>query len=610
MPKENPLLQKTLNDQRFALADLILVLIAGVAGLIKPELGFWLLPAALFPWVFRRLAGQALFQRTPFDWLMLIFLLTAVIACFAAYNKPAAAEKFFFILISILLYYALSGQPKENFAGVAAVFFSLGVGISLYHFLTSDFVNNPTDIAVINRITLWLTAARPALTWRPIPSGYVPGLVIITTSLATYWFVKSDKPSRRFLWWTVLVCFVVVGLAILSVKSASVWFAFFATAGVWVLGRLFVLSGLAKNRSGLFPWLVLFYLILVVASIYLFDPIASGHPSDFGSNSRPEVFFRAIYFLRDFPISGAGLASFSGIYSQYMLGIPYFYFSNSYNMFLDIAIEQGLLGGLAILLMYLGAIFQISRKIHDGATKFQYWLVMLVLIFSLVHSVMQDYLYNNTGTVLLFFPVAMAMMLAGNSASRYLAIFSFGNSGIPHPRKLFTEVIVIAFVLMAALLNLKKLESVWYSNWGAVQMAQVELLNFPEAGWPGIGIMPKLQDAESSLRISLRLNPENLTANYRLGLIYTLDRDFESASKYLETAYIEAPHHRGIKKALGYSYLWMGDLNRAQQFLAEVPETRSELDAYYWWWSNQGRTDLSLQTVLLLRDFASVESQP
>jgi thioredoxin-like negative regulator of GroEL len=89
-----------------------------------------------------------------------------------------------------------------------------------------------------------------------------------------------------------------------------------------------------------------------------------------------------------------------------------------------------------------------------------------------------------------------------------------------------------------------------------------------------------------------------------------LYRDFASASRYLEAAYAEAPRHRGIKKSLGYSYLWMGDVEQARRLLIEIPELDGELDAYSWWWINQDRADLSESASILLRTLDSSLGQP
>ena len=79
-----------------------------------------------------------------------------------------------------------------------------------------------------------------------------------------------------------------------------------------------------------------------------------------------------------------------------------------------------------------------------------------------------------------------------------------------------------------------------------------------------------------------------------------LRRDFKSAVMYLEIAHNRAPLHRGIIKSLGYSYVWMGEMEKAQPLLSQIPEASEELDAYVWWWGTQGRNDLTENANLAL----------
>jgi hypothetical protein len=62
---------------------------------------------------------------------------------------------------------------------------------------------------------------------------------------------------------------------------------------------------------------------------------------------------------------------------------------------------------------------------------------------------------------------------------------------------------------------------------------------------------------------------------------------------YLEKARNEAPGYRGIIKTLGYCYVWLGNLEKAQLLLTQIPEAEHELNVYIWWWGTQGRPDLS-----------------
>jgi lipopolysaccharide biosynthesis regulator YciM len=152
---------------------------------------------------------------------------------------------------------------------------------------------------------------------------------------------------------------------------------------------------------------------------------------------------------------------------------------------------------------------------------------------------------------------------------------------------------LFAGLFLIAGMNFNSLRAVWYANLGAVQLAQVELERFPESGWLGRKIVNRLEKADASLRTALELDPLNRTANHRLGLISMLRQDFSSAVVYLNTAWEQAPQHRGIIKSLGFSYIWIGEPEIAVSFLKDVPETKKELDAYYFWWKEQGRDDLA-----------------
>ena len=108
-----------------------------------------------------------------------------------------------------------------------------------------------------------------------------------------------------------------------------------------------------------FPILVLSYLVVLITFAYLeqASSVPGSTQSNYGRNSRAELLGRSAYFLVDYPITGAGLASFPGLYSQYILVIPHFYFTNSYNLFLDVAIEQGVTAGSIFIILYLGSVF-------------------------------------------------------------------------------------------------------------------------------------------------------------------------------------------------------------------------------------------------------------
>jgi hypothetical protein len=78
-----------------------------------------------------------------------------------------------------------------------------------------------------------------------------------------------------------------------------------------------------------------------------------------------------------------------------------------------------------------------------------------------------------------------------------------------------------------------------------------------------------------------------------------LRQDYRSASENFEIAHKQASGHRGITKNLGYSYAWLGELDKAKDIIGQIPETQYELGVYKWWWDVHGQPDLANKAYLL-----------
>ncbi len=77
-----------------AYLDLACVTIAAVLWFGWPDLGAWLLGIALAPWLIRLVVTGHLSARTPFDLPLVIFLITAGISVWSAYDNETALAKF------------------------------------------------------------------------------------------------------------------------------------------------------------------------------------------------------------------------------------------------------------------------------------------------------------------------------------------------------------------------------------------------------------------------------------------------------------------------------------------------------------------------------------
>ena len=605
-------------NQRFALIDLLLVLFSGVVWTINPKLSPWSVLIALLPWAFRTIAGKSTFQRTLFDWPIAVFLLTVWIGYWASYDKAAAWNKAWLIVLAVLLYYALSAQPRQNLIWVSISFFLVAISVSVFFFLTHDFSQTP------GRLALWWLETRPQYGWRAIYHSYISGVLVITMLVASYgiWQIRTFLLSRHSVLLSLLFLSglgIVIG-AFLLTSSRGIWLALAAALGIWILWKVITSSRFSAIRmlKSIFPFIILIYLAMMIFFVYIGPggPDYSSEQNVYGSNTRSELFLRGVFVLEDVPILGGGLNSFPGLYSQYMLGIPIFYFSNSYNLFLDVAIEQGMVGGLILILLYFGSVWCLSKTIvttQSAEIRSFSWLSLFTLVVVIIHGMLYDYLYNGMGVILLLFPVGVSMIGILNASGENGRPVRFPASGLEqnNAKVISVSVFAVSTVLITLLVtNFNRVRAIWYANLGVIEMAQVELAGFPTDKWAESAILPDLETAEVSFRSAFNFDPANRTANHRLGLIAMLRRDFDSAVEYLEFAHHQTPEHRGIIKALGYCYVWLGDIDRAQMFLSEIPEAAHELGVYDWWWSDRGRDDLSANAALMGSRLESATSQP
>jgi tetratricopeptide (TPR) repeat protein len=138
----------------------------------------------------------------------------------------------------------------------------------------------------------------------------------------------------------------------------------------------------------------------------------------------------------------------------------------------------------------------------------------------------------------------------------------------------------------------RPLLSGWYANLGTVYQTRADLT-------------PNLDDAareDSSNRAAtyferaLTLNPENSVANRRLGILL-LDRgSFEQAIIHLEQALQRESQNQATLKALGFAYLWTGELDTAEALLTRLDppgDLVNQLQGWRWWWQTQQRPELS-----------------
>jgi hypothetical protein len=481
-----------------------------------------------------------------------------------------------------------------------------------YFLLTHDWQAWPADIDLLTQLGRRWMNLRPPVSAPALHPNIVGGIIaVLFPPLVAITLYLHRKRSAKLLWLAVAVS-VFVLFAFLFTSSRAAWISLSAALGIWLLWGLSHYIALAVRLNRKIVFIVTLAGIVGVSLWQLLSfpggpsAVTASLPGPDNTTTRLELWRQAWRLAGDFPFTGGGLAAFAGLYSNYIRVIPFFLFGYSHNFFLDVLLEQGVLGLLSLVGVILGSAWLLLTRfgsesdpsrannpgMRDERTDIHLfrWAVFASLMTMVLHGLVDDALYGNLGTPLLFSFPGMAVALSGDPDG---VQHGLGISVVPSRGAII--IAVLFAVAGLAYLSRRVLLASWYTNLGAVEMARVELAGWPSNAWDDGRHVAALAPASDMFQRALSSNPENRTAQHRLGLVAMLRREYDDAVVHLEAAYDQDEGHRGIVKSLGYSYVWAGDLEKAVGQLAEIPEARDEMDVYSWWWGTQGRDDLAEQ---------------
>jgi O-antigen ligase len=590
---------------RYALVEFFWVLTCCIALSVFPELGWFLLAVTFLPIAIRLIWNYSSFKSSALNYLLPLFLITSFMGLLVAYNQDQAVHKFVLIVLSILLFYSLTYQTQENLWIIAIGLGVFGALTTIIFVLTNNWSTFPADFQFVEDFGNWWTKLGTGVELESynnaelFHANIVAGInaILLPLSAATTIHFWRSRNNILFAINLSILLFLIIGLIITSSRAA--WVA-------TIFGLLFF-AGLTKSTIRDFLTIRKFVIVLISISIIAMGVFTPLLIPDYINNStlqisevtsfdsRVQLASQTYFLIADFPFTGGGLGSFPGLYSQYILSIPFFMFGYSHNLYLDLMLEQGIFGFVLWVLIIIACfstlrtIFQ--QKYHNGASTLFASAIFSGLIILLIHGIIDDPIYSSTwGLPMLFVFPGLTIALTENDS--VILLNSASN-------KLFPIIVILVLVTTAFIVFRNQIIAKWYANIGAINLAKIELADWPTNEWNEPVSFSVYDQAENFFTRSLSLQETNLTANYRQGLVWMARHDFQEALPYLETALKKRPEHRGIRKNLGYSYTWLGKYEQAELVLEQIPEAQTEMKVYQWLWQNQGRYDLADKAVYM-----------
>ncbi|MCS6843825.1 MAG: O-antigen ligase family protein [Caldilineales bacterium] len=519
--------------------------------------------------------------------LGVLYLLTALLAAWATYDRGLAQQRFSLLAVGVLAALAIAwlgqwrGEAALALAGLACA--GLAAGVAAYFLLTYDWQALQGDakpgFELFLRLGLWIQAHRPAV---PVPEDIqrnVAGSALgLTTPLAAG-SVAWCLARRRFhlLAWPALAAVLFSAFTLAMTMSRG------ALLGVGV--GLAVAAYLAwRRRAALAPQARRLADLAVAAvglagAVGLFVLLTRSPLSDQSAASRPQLWAWATDLIADYPFTGSGLGVTMMVHATYLLIIHVGFISHMHNLFLQIGIEQGIPGMAAFIAWVAVAWANVLVAYGRRASLSLVAAAVVALSALVVHGMFDAVPFYSRLASLAFLPLGFAVGLTAPAAAQRAAS-SAGRPRVSPAVTVAVALLAVALVLTATLFS-QRGQAALQTNLAAVAQTRAELGVYSWPEWPiqdALRRSPQVDLAPAVARYAaaLALDPRQPSANRRLGQIELSRGQYADARRHLEMAYQQAPARQANRYLLGESYAIEGQVEEA---VALWRTTSSQL----WW---------------------------
>ena len=545
----------------------------------------------------------------------IVYLLTAAIGVAVAYDRPVAMMRFALIAIAFLTLLVVSGLSKGDtsqwVSGILAVCSALtGALLSVYFLLSFGWQDTDSQYAFLDIAGQQISELRPALSMTDTVNTNVAGSALVVLILiglgGLLWSFKRRKAWVRLsLVLMVLPALLLSGFALVMTESRGAWLS--GATGLMAFFFLLWLTGTDHKRPvRIFGYLLMGVAATLLASAIIYIVVAPSRAgaliSQLGAtwSGRAQLWHDAQALLGDYTYTGSGLGSTMMVYSTYYLLLHVGHTSHMHNLYLEIAVQQGLAGLIAFLCLVTGLAFLLMAAMTEGSRGRRRLAAgaMAALIALLVHGLVDAGLYASRLVPLLFLPLLVAWPI--RLRRRVDDPVSWG--------RLSFVGAVLPLSLAVLPLLLPGSRAGFQANLGAVDQTIAELSVYD---WPDVPIQDELRrskdidlsQAEARYRASLALDPANVTAHHRLGQIAIARGEYDVARNHLEMAYMAAPERRSVRQLLGEVVAIQGDPVRAAELWHGMNFEAGQLALRHFWYEHRQENESLIRFEAAVREW-------
>lgn len=523
-------------------------------------------------------------RRIRFDWQILVILAAAIFGLNVAFNVLGATVQFALILLGFALYLLLANLPDpvrwaaQTRSVLSGILSLLPFGISLYFLLTNDWSRWLGKLPLFDPVLRILAMNPLSSIGMSINPNAVGGTLAILLPLQ----VAALKHTRR---WLALIAIAVSVTALILSLARGAWLALILTGAAWLVWR-FLAARLTSRRHAVVLWLVLMFLGSLSA-VVLFTATSLGEQLlDLGGDRR-SIWGNSLNLIGDYPVTGMGLGAFELGYASYALLTHVGHTLHAHNLILDIWLGLGLGGVIAFMGMVLNAVW---AGVSASAWRTP---ALMALAVMLIHGTVDDALWGYFSIMLPITFIPLALLARADDRQPSPARRAFQPA-----LGLWSTVVVIGIVALATPTGRAMLQA----NFTALQQTRAELSVYR---WPAVPLQDVLRQKNQGetahlaerYRAVLELDPNNVTALWRLGQIGLAQEDFSEACGHLSTAYTAAPTHRAVRQLLGECLALRGAPAEAATLWHSIDVGQGQLTIRQWWYREYLHDDARAQAL-------------
>lgn len=518
-----------------------------------------------------------------------LFVVGAYAGLWAAYDRPLALLLSARILAAVVVYYALVKSSERVLWWAAIGFVLMAAVLALYWPTQHDFAAEPGKLAMITTIGRWVNAHVPRLPGPSVHANVAGSTLALALpfplALATSFWRRRRKGIALI--WILLTLVLASGLFLTSSRGG--WLGVAAVGCLsglaWVQRRWFRTARRAALLWGAAVAAVLIAGLAVVGAGGV-GRLVGMIPDPTGSvQGRTDLFAQGLGLIRDYAFTGSGLGAFSMVHATYAILIPVPFLTHVHNTYLQVWIEQGVLGAAA--LAWAGAVLVgwAWRGLRGKGVPPLGWAGLAGLAVMAVHGLFDAALYGTRMMPL----VGLVSGFAWLTVKETDPAAASQRSGLRR-----ALVIALAVLLLSiALILHRPLLSSWQANLGAVAQTRTELLAYDPDLFadPSMDQLRQAADmslAEQRFERALAWEDGNPTARQRLGAIALSRGAYEQALAHVQSAW-DAGHRDDVTRLLlGDALAATGEIDSAVEMVQGLTraEERLMFHAWYRYWIN------------------------